>query len=432
MKTWTVEHQGAMLSGLRQTFARLSGLLLKGALGLVAAQVALAGTLGLAARLTRDRRGEPRKDFPYKDQPEIEASPGGGRFRLYTEYEGLYRVMLDEIEHAESHVFVESFIWAADGVGRRFVEALARKAREGVAVYAVFDGLANLGQPESFKRFPEEIHTLHFRPFSGPASYLRPRNFVRDHRKLLAVDGRVAFVGGYNIGELYTRWRDTHLRITGPVVREAEGAFADFWNRHRTRNLPEIGGPAQGGTWDPRLVLQGNDPSLAAFTIRDTYLRGIDRSQQRIYLTTAYLILGRKFRSRLTAAAERGVDVRVLFPTKTNHALVDWLARRGFSELLQGGVKIFAYDERYMLHAKTATIDGIWYTVGSANLDSLSSFVLYENNLEIYHEGLARQLEEVFELDQTNAQQITLESWEKRPLYEKLIECAISPLRPLG
>lgn len=426
-----VGHKIVMLSGLQRALAGLSELALKSLALLVAFEAALAGALALAARLTRKRQGEPRKDFPWEDRPEVETGQGGDRLKLYTEYEGLYRATLDEIERAERHIFIETFVWAADEVGRSFVEALARKAREGVEVYAVFDGLANLGQPESFKQFPEEIYTLHFRPFSGAASFINPRNIFRDHRKFLAVDGRVAFVGGFNIGELYTRWRDTHLRLTGPAVREAEGVFVEFWNRHRSPVLPEIA-PVRGQPWDPSLTLQGNDPSLGAFPLRDMYLRNMDRAQQRIYLSTAYLILGRKLRSRLIAAAHRGADVQILFPKKTNHALVDWLARRGFSELLRGGVRIFAYDEQYMIHAKTATMDGVWSTVGSANVDSLSFFGLYENNFEIYDEQLAGQMEAIFELDKTNAEEITLQSWESRPLPEKLIEYAISPLRPFG
>lgn len=416
---------------IRQALARLSRLVLKAFCLLVAFETALAGALALAARLTRQRQGEPRTDFPWEDHTEVEAGQGGDRLKLYTEYEGLYTAMLDEIERAEHYIFIETFIWAADEVGQSFVEALARKAREGVAVYAVFDGLANIGQPESFKRFPEEIHTMHFRPLEGVASFIDPRNIFRDHRKLLAVDGRVAFVGGFNIGKLYTRWRDTHLRITGPVARDAEGVFVESWNRHRTPDLPEIS-PSQGQPWDPGLTVEGNDPSLGTFPLRYMYLRNIDRAQQRIYLTTAYLILGRKFRSRLIAAVRRGADVQLLFPSKTNHALVDWLARRGFSELLRGGVRIFAYDGRYMLHAKTATVDGVWATVGSANVDNLSFFGLFENNLEVYDERLAEQLEASFELDKTNAEEITLESWQRRPLHEKIIEYAIYPLRPLG
>lgn len=412
---------------MRRVFGWLSKLALKALALLAIFETALASAV--SAIDSSKRWGQPRGDFPREERPEL--AVGDSRLKLYTDYETLYEAMLAEIEQAESHVFVETFIWQDDEVGRRFVETLARKAREGVRVYAIFDGLANLGQPESFKRFPEEIHALHFRPFTGPVRATDPRNALRDHRKILAVDGRVAFVGGFNIGSLYTRWRDSHLRIAGPEASEVESAFAEFWNLHREGDLPELG-PVRERNWDPTLILHCNNPSLGAFPIRDMLLRNIDRAQECIYLTTAYLILGPRFRARLINAVQRGADVQILFPERSNHALVDRLARHHFTELLRAGVRIFAYDERFMVHAKTVTIDGVWSTIGSANIDSLSLFALYENNLEVHDARFAGQLEATFELDKTNAEEITLEEWESRPLSDKLIERALSPLRPLG
>lgn len=412
---------------LRRLLSRLAKLALKFLSLLVAFEAALAGVVVAVDR--SKRHGQPRGDFPREERPEL--AVGDSRLKLYTDYETLYEAMLAEIEQAESHVFVETFIWQADEVGQRFVKALSRKAREGVEVYAVFDGLANLGQPESFKKFPEEINELHFRPFAGPVRAADPRNALRDHRKTLVVDGRVAFVGGFNIGKLYTRWRDTHLRVVGPEAREVESAFVDFWNLHCTPNLPELE-PVRERSWNPALTLHLNNPSLGAVPIRDMLLRNIDRAQKRVYLTTGYLILGPRFRARLINAVRRGVDVQILFPEKSNHALVDRLARHHFSELLDAGVRIFAYDGRFMIHAKTVTIDGMWSTVGSANIDSLSLFALYENNLEIYDADFAGQLETTFELDKTNAEEITPDSWARRPLSDKVLERALSPLRPLG
>ena len=121
-------------------------------------------------------------------------------------------------------------MWLGDEVGSRFVDALAQKAREGVRVYAIFDALANLSQPESFKEFPEGINTLRFRSFDSPVSALNPRNLHRTHRKILSVDGRVAFAGGFNIGKLFTRWRGTHFRLRGAQVHELERAFIGFLN----------------------------------------------------------------------------------------------------------------------------------------------------------------------------------------------------------
>lgn len=223
-------------------FGRLAKAMLLGAVFLAAAEAALVGVVeGVEAVRRKFFWGQPPEEgFPWREQPEIEVESSGERVKLYPDYGRLYEDMLEEIGRAEEYIFVETFIWQASDVGRRFVEALESKAREGVKVYAVFDALANLGQPESFKEFPEGINTLRFRSFSGPLSALNPRNLHRTHRRILSIDGRVAFIGGVNIGEIYTRWRGTHMRIRGEEVHEIERAFVGFWNTHRTGELPEI------------------------------------------------------------------------------------------------------------------------------------------------------------------------------------------------
>ncbi|MGF1471772.1 MAG: phosphatidylserine/phosphatidylglycerophosphate/cardiolipin synthase family protein [Rubrobacteraceae bacterium] len=375
----------------------------------------------------------PKEGFPWEEQPEIELD-GGDRIKLYPDYGRLYEDMLAEIERAEQHIFVETFMWLDDKVGTRFVDALASKAREGVKVYAIFDELANLSEPSSFKNFPEEIHTLRFRSFSGPAGVplgaLNPRNLHRNHRKILSVDGRVAFAGGFNIGELFIRWRGTHFRIRGDQVHELERTFVGFWNTHRPEWLPEVQLP-EGRCWDPALVIHSNDPYHHTHPIRDLYLRNLDKAQERVLITSAYFVPGVALRERMIDAARRGVEVQVLFPKYSNHAFVDWLSRQHLGELLKAGVRVFVY-ENFMIHAKTATVDGVWSTIGSANLDNLSLFGLHETNLEIYSDQVAQRLEAMFDLDKTIAQELTLESWESRPLPVKLIEAALKPLRIAG
>ncbi|PLS84821.1 MAG: cardiolipin synthase B [Actinobacteria bacterium] len=397
---------------------------------LVAAEVALVGVVEATAAVRRRGQQPPTEGFPWEDRPEVELESGDERLKLYPEYEGLYEAMIGEIEGARERIFIETFIWHADDWGRRFVNALREKAREGVEVYAVFDEAANLGQPASFKRFLDEINLLRFRRLRGPKDAINPRSAHRDHRKLLTVDGRVAFVGGWNIGALYTSWRGTHLRVRGDEVHEMERVFTDFWNTHRSEDLPEIP-PVRERAWNPALAFHVNDPYSHTFPIRDEYLRAVDRAAERLYVTTAYFTPGPAFRTALAKAAKRGVDVQVLLPERSNHALVDWLGRSYLGELLGSGVRIFEYQD-FMLHAKTATVDGIWSTIGSSNVDTLSFFGLHESNLEVHSERLADQMERMFELDKTNARELTLEAWQERPAYDKALQWGIAPLRILG
>lgn len=427
-----------MLSAVSQAISTLRGLLaglrcyaLRIAVVIAAVQAAVVAILVALAEI-RKRRDPPSEGFPWESQPEVRLESKDVWFKLYPHGGELFEEMLAEIEGAEREIFVETFIWKGDAVGRRFVEALARKAREGVAVYAIFDGLANflVVSPE-FKRFPEEIHTFHFRPLASPTSYVDPRSIFRDHRKILCVDDRVAFIGGFNIGSLYASgsWRDTHLRIRGSEVLEVENAFIDFWNAHRYDDLPHID-TRRPRAWNSEAVLHRNDPYLRIFPIRAMYLEAIDRATSHIYLTSAYFLPDRALRAGLVEAVKRGVDVQILLPRDSNHPTVDWLSRRHWYELLENGVRIFAY-ENIMIHSKTATIDGLWSTIGTANIDRLSLLQNYEVNLEVYDRRLAEQVERMFELDKTNATELTLENWAKRPLPAKLAERAIASLEPL-
>ena len=155
----------------------------------LAAEAALVGVVEATAAVRRRGQQLPPEGFPWEDRPEVEIESGDERLKLYPEYEGLYEAMIEEIEGARERIFIETFIWHADDWGRRFVEALREKAREGVEVYAVFDEAANLGQPASFRRFPDEINLLRFRRVRGPRGAINPRTAHRDHHKLLTVDG---------------------------------------------------------------------------------------------------------------------------------------------------------------------------------------------------------------------------------------------------
>lgn len=420
-----------MFSGLRDIrrgAADLRWLGVRVVLAIMAIQSALVGILVAMAQLRKRREG-PGGGFPWEEQPEIELE-NGDRLKLYSFGVELYEAMLEEIRDAEQNIFIGTFIWKGDEVGRRFVDALAKKAREGVRVCVIFDGLANVFVPASFKEFPKEINTLHFRPIWGPDKLANPRNVFRYHKHLMSVDGRTAFLGGYNIGSLYERgWRDTHIRVKGVCAREVENDFMDFWNTHRTSNLPELE-QARERSWNPAITFRRNDPYLRIFPIRAMYLEAIDRANEHLYLTHAYFVPDRAMRIGLIEAAKRGVDVQVLVPEHSNHVTADWLARRYFYEFLSAGVRIFRY-KHIMIHSKTATVDGVWSTVGTANIDRYSLLGNYEINLEVYSKRFATEMERMFELDKTNSSELTLEEWENRPLPAKLVERALASLGPL-
>ncbi len=349
---------------------------------------------------------------------------------VYTYGADLYDAMLEAIRGARTSVMLESYIWKNDEVGQQFKQELIDAAARGVDVYVIVDGFANLVVPYSFFDFPPSVHVLRFPVLRPGMAFLNIRKSGRDHRKILVVDDEIGFVGGYNIGSLYaTQWRDTHVRLEGPSVWELRNAFVDFWNRHRRPRHPILS-DVGSGTWLPHLKAARNAPSELVFPIRGLYLDAIDRATHHVYITQAYFIPDHDIHAALLAAAARGVDVRVLVPHRSNHVVADWLARGQYASLLRGGVRIFLY-EGAMVHAKTATIDGSWTTIGTANIDRLSLTGNYEVNLEIVDPGLAARMEDVFAMDLSNASELTLAQWEERGAVAKIGEYLLIPLRPL-
>ena len=374
----------------------------------------------------RRKRHQPQGAFPHQRLEQVRV--GENVVQLYDYGHDLYNDMLAAIDDAKECIYLETYIWKGDEVGQEFKDHLARKADEGVEVYVIFDQFANMVVPSKFKIFPSNIHVLHYYAISSPLQVFDPRRYALDHRKLLVVDGHTAFIGGYNIGKLYaTMWRDTHLRIRGGVAADLAQSFTGFWNLHHKphqqikRRYPR--------RFNPLINLRETNAMRLTFPIRDMYIEAITRAEERILLTDAYFVPDRVLLEALKAARERDVDVQILIPWTSNHIITDWLARGNFTECLQAGIRIFGYH--HMLHAKTCTIDGQWSTIGTANLDRLSSVGNYEINVEVYSEKLAHQMEELFEQDLGNTFELTLDTWLDRSWYMKLSERILSPLRLL-
>lgn len=392
---------------------------------LLIAQACVLAFLTVIADL-RKRRA-PLANFPRSAR--LDDTVDGNEIAIYTYGNDLYTAMLAAIDGAQRTIYLETFIWKGDPLGEAFKAHLARKASAGVRVYVIFDGFANLVVPSRFKHFPQPIHALEYRTLSQVWYAFDPRRYARDHRKLLIVDDEIAFIGGFNLGQLYaTEWRDTHLRICGSAARDLAAAFVDFWNTNRTTQ-PALAAPLDR-SWPGAITIQRNDPARLIFPVRGMYLDAIDRAQHYIYVTNAYFIPDRVVLDALLSAARRGVDVRILLPWQSNHVAADWLARGFFATCLQHGVRIFGYRNA-MIHAKTATIDGVWSTVGTANLDRLSLTGNYEITVAIHDLGFARALEQIFAQDLSNADEIIPEVWARRPWYAHAGELILSPLRPL-
>ena len=399
-------------------------------LTLLGAQLALAAGLTLVDSYRR--RGKKPKPFP--TTPPRTVQIGDGTVTTYTFGTDLYADMLAAIDGARRQVLFETYIWKGDEVGERFKAALAAAADRGVEVYCIYDGFANLVVSPRFKRFPANMKVLRYPVYTAGLRFLDLRRYGRDHRKILVVDDAIGFVGGYNIGAPYeTEWRDTHMRITGPGVWDLKRAFADFWNLNRRKRIGHSERPLlleTASTWEPRIRFHRNVPRQWMFPIRSMYLEAINRASRNVWMTHAYFIPDQDFVDAMKAAAGRGVDVRLLVPHKSNHIVADWISRGYFSQLLASGVRIFRFRDA-MVHAKTSTVDGTWSTIGTANVDRLSLQGNYEINVEVIDEALAKALEEIYSVDESNSLELTRGEWEARDLHRKFTEFVLAPLRPL-
>ncbi|ROZ65838.1 phosphatidylserine/phosphatidylglycerophosphate/cardiolipin synthase family protein [Kocuria soli] len=341
----------------------------------------------------------------------------------------LYDDMLEQIDNAEHSVFLETFIWKGDAYGQRFMDAVNRAAQRGVDVRVVYDGFGNLVVPNDFYRFDERVKYFRF-PVFRPRLLITPlRASGFTHRKLLIVDDRVGYIGGYNLGSTYaTEWRDTHLKVNGPDSWVLRQSFVTVWNTvaGRADEIPRLDPPE----WDSRVRCWSNLPVTRVYPIRGMYLQAIDRATDHIYISTPYFIPDQQILDALIRAQARGVDVRIMVPMDSNHVLADWGSRGFYVTLLKAGVTLLLYKDA-MIHAKTATIDGMWSTVGTANIDRLSLSFNYEVNLEIIDNDLAAVMERVFEVDSSNCHRLTLEEWQARHPLAWVAEAALAPLRPL-
>ena len=307
--------------------------------------------------------------------------PGEDSIQLFMSGHRLMNRLLHDIDTATSRVCVETFILVDDSVGRSVRDALGRAVERGVEVFVMYDWMLSSRSLNETGWFDQRILAFPFRRLAPRPSALRPTNALRDHRKIVVIDSEIAYVGGYNFGEQFLAWRDSHIRIAGPSVGDVLNVFADFWNAHRPQSMVPMEN-VWGRSWDANVLVHRNDPTLAIFPIRGMLMEAIDRAERNVWITNAYFVPDRALRGTLADAARRGVDVRVLLPQQSNHPLTDVLPRGMMGDLLAAGVRVFLYRD-FMVHAKTATIDGIWSTIGTANLDRWSMLGNYEINVEV-------------------------------------------------
>lgn len=373
----------------------------------------------------------------------------GNKVVLLQDGKATYAAMFAAIRAARDHINVESYIIEDDEIGNQFADLLLLQQRRGVQVNLIYDSVGSITTPKAFFESLEQggINVLEFNPINPLATKKPWLLNHRDHRKLLVVDGRIAFLGGINISSVYSlgsrgqqhteaeqkksAWRDTDLQIEGPAVGELQKLFIETWTKQH-------GKPLAARKYFPDLQAKGKDIVRAIGSTPDdpysliyvTLISAIGNAERQVQLTNAYFVPDARLLKALTDAAGRGVEVTLILPSHTDSEIVFHAGRAHYSTLLKAGVRI--YERRgALLHAKTALIDGVWSCVGSTNLDWRSFLDNDEINAVVLGRDFAGQMAAMIAGDLATSEAITREAWERRSPLLRIKEWGASLLQRL-
>jgi len=356
---------------------------------------------------------------------------GGNRIQLLNDGDDCFDEFITSMKKARLSINMETYIFKSDEVGWKVAEILAGKALAGIEVNLIYDSWGCLGTSPAIFSYMRDagVELIAYRPFLTLKRIGDPFFRERDHRKILVIDGRTAFIGGVNIGNEYAGknfsgqgWRDTHLKIEGPSVKDVQFFFIENWYRSGGEILEQKNHfPNIRSVGKKIIMIMGSKGKKNLKPIKESYLSAIRYAQHSIYITNAYFIPTAKVLRALLAAAKRGVDVRLLLPGKTDVPFVKFGSRYLYKKYLKQGIRVFEYGKS-VLHAKTAVIDGCWATVGSSNLDALSFRRNLEINAVILDQDACAEMEKQFFHDLKFSTEFKLEDIARRSLPGFFVE----------
>lgn len=358
---------------------------------------------------------------------------------VLTNGEATYAEMMAAMEAAENHIHFQFFIIRDDDIGNQMKSILIRKARVGVKVRVIYDsvGCWRLG-----KRYIEELKGAgcEVKPFFPVVFPILSRELnYRNHRKIIVVDGAVGFVGGLNVGDEYLGanktlgfWRDTHLKVMGEAVYSLQDIFLNDWHFltgdvfSELEMFPKL--EVKGSTM---MQIAASGPDSDWYALLQAYFTMISTAEDRIWITTPYLVPEESIKMALKTAALTGVDVRIIIPGRADHLFVYWASQDNIEELLEAGVKIYRYQKGFV-HSKIILVDGIGASVGTANLDIRSLEINFEVNAFVYDREVVMRLEQDFIEDLASSEAVELSVFRNRPKRYRVLEALgrlVSPIQ---
>lgn len=347
-----------------------------------------------------------------------------------------FEALVRDIRRAKKFIHLEYYIWRGDKLGARLLDELTKKAKEGVEVRLLYDGMGNSSLPKDF------FHQLH--QAGGHSAAFLPPFFVRinyrNHRKLCIIDGEIGYIGGFNVGDEYLGivkrygpWRDTHLRFEGDAVDQMQIRFIMDWNftaKEGAVPLEDKYFPEREQYDGVETQIVSSGPDTQWKNIRNGYFKMMNEAEDHIYLTTPYFVPDDGIFDSLRVAALSGIDVRIMIPGNPDHILVYWASMSYLGELLEAGVRCYQYEKGF-IHAKTLCIDGLVASVGTANMDVRSFALNFEVNAFMFDTELTKALEADFMKDLDNCIEITKEWYDRRKWWFKVKEAVARLVSPM-
>lgn len=360
----------------------------------------------------------------------------GNRIRALQNGDEIFSAMLAAIRGAKRSVCFETYIYWSGAIGRKFSEALSARARAGIPVHVILDGVGcgrlDKESIEMMRDAGAQIERYH------QATWKTISNFNnRTHRKILVVDGTIGFTGGVGIADKWRgdaedadHWRDVHFEVHGPVVAQMQAAFMDNWLKTKAEVLHgDAYFPSLKSVGDQPMQLFKSSPDEGSESVRLMYLLSIAAAQRSIFLGISYFVPDDLAVTMLCAAAQRGVHIKIIVPGEHIDAKVTRRASRArWGPLLDAGIEIHEFQPT-MYHCKVMVVDEQWVSVGSTNFDSRSFRLNAEANLNVYDKVFAAEQIKSFNADLLLAKKITRKMWKRRPLRERAVECYASVVR---
>jgi cardiolipin synthase len=354
----------------------------------------------------------------------------GNRVELLVGATGTYDALVQAIDGARSHVHLEFYAFRRGVAAQRVIDALERASERGVKVRLLYDAFGSLGVSRALRGLRKK---------GGEASPFFPLDPIRraatinlrNHRKLVVVDGALGFCGGINVGDEFVPWRDVMLRVEGPAVGQLQAVFVEDWYFATREDLDDDACfPALPEPGDAVLQIVQSGPDQTMGAIHHLYFAAIAAARERVWISTPYFVPDRAVLVALQTAALRGIDVRLVVPAHSNYPVAKWAGESFYEELLGAGVRIFEYGPD-MLHTKALVVDGCFATVGSANLDVRSFRLNFELVAVVYDDDIVFELTQLHDQDQRSSRELTHPEWDKRSFGARFKEGVGRLLSPM-